>query len=28
VHTDEYGVYARLEDWGYGHKTVCHARGE
>src|SRR4051794_588215 len=27
VHTDEYGVYARLEDWGYGHKTVCHARG-
>src|SRR3954471_16472891 len=28
VHTDEYGVYGRLEDWGYGHKTVCHARGE
>ncbi len=28
VHTDEYGVYARLESWGYGHKTVCHARGE
>jgi transposase-like protein len=28
VHTDEYGVYARLEAWGYGHKTVCHARGE
>ena len=27
VHTDEYGVYARLEDWGYGHETVCHARG-
>jgi len=27
VHTDEYGVYARLEEWGYGHKTVCHARG-
>jgi transposase len=27
-HTDEYDVYARLEDWGYGHKTVCHARGE
>ena len=26
--TDEYDVYARLEDWGYGHKTVCHARGE
>jgi transposase-like protein len=28
VHTDEYAVYARLQDWGYGHKTVCHARGE
>src|SRR3954454_22447803 len=28
VHTDEYGVYGRLEEWGYGHKTVCHARGE
>src|SRR4029453_4230012 len=28
VHTDEYGIYARLEGWGYQHKTVCHARGE
>src|SRR3954462_7008449 len=28
VHTDEYDVYARLEEWGYGHKTGCHARGE
>jgi transposase len=28
VHTDEYVVYARLEEWGYGHKAVCHARGE
>ena len=28
VHTDEYDVYGRLEDWGYCHKTVCHARGE
>jgi transposase len=28
VHTDEYDVYARLEDWGYRHKTVCHGRGE
>ena len=26
VHTDEYGVYARLEGWGYQHKTVCHGR--
>ena len=28
VHTDEHGVYARLEGWGYCHETVCHARGE
>ena len=28
VHTDEYDVYARLEAWGYGHKTVRHGRGE
>jgi transposase-like protein len=28
VHTDEYGVYGRLDEWGYGHKTVCHGRGE
>jgi transposase len=28
VHTDEYGVYARLEAWGYEHKAVCHGRGE
>src|SRR4051812_6979085 len=28
VHTDEYSVYARLEAWGYQHKTVCHGRGE
>jgi transposase len=28
VYTDEYGIYARLEDWGYGHKSVCHGRGE
>src|SRR3954464_4035627 len=28
VHTDEYDIYARLEEWGYGHETVCHARGE
>jgi len=28
VHTDEYAIYARLPSWGYGHKTVCHARGE
>ena len=28
VHTDEYDAYARLEAWGYRHKTVCHSRGE
>ncbi len=28
VHTDEYASYARLQAWGYRHKTVCHARGE
>jgi transposase len=28
IHTDEYGVYARLPAWGYRHRTVCHGRGE
>jgi len=28
VYTDEYDIYARLEDWGYGHQTVCHSKGE
>lgn len=28
IHTDEYDIYARLEDWGYAHNTVCHSRGE
>jgi transposase-like protein len=28
VYTDEYEIYSRLPDWGYGHKTVCHSRGE
>ena len=28
VHTDEYDIYARLPEWGYRHKTVCHAREE
>ena len=28
AHTDEHDVYGRLEDWGYGHEAVCHARGE
>ncbi len=28
VYTDEYDIYARLEEWGYAHETVCHAEGE
>ena len=28
IYTDEYGIYARLERWGYGHKSVNHGRGE
>ncbi len=28
VHTDEYGIYARLQTWGYQHKTVSHGHGE
>jgi transposase-like protein len=28
VYTDEYNIYARLPEWGYTHRTVCHATGE
>lgn len=28
VYTDEYDIYARLPQWGYAHRTVCHASGE
>ena len=28
IFTDEYNIYARLEKWGYKHKTVCHGAGE
>jgi transposase len=28
VNTDEYDIYARLEQWGYRHQSVCHGRGE
>jgi len=28
VYTDEYDIYARLDAWGYSHKTVCHSSGE
>lgn len=28
VYTDEYDIYGRLGEWGYGHETVCHAKCE
>lgn len=28
IYTDEYDIYARLEQWGYEHQTVCHSAGE
>jgi transposase-like protein len=28
IYTDEYNIYERLEEWGYGHKTVNHSEGE
>jgi transposase-like protein len=28
INTDEYDIYARLEQWGYQHQSVCHSRGE
>lgn len=28
VYTDEYSIYNKLTEWGYGHKTVCHGAGE
>ena len=28
VYTDEYSIYARLQSWGYGHKSVHHGRRE
>lgn len=28
VYTDEYSIYDRLPEWGYEHKSVCHAIGE
>ena len=28
VNTDEYDIYARLEQWGYRHQSVCHGDGE
>ena len=28
VYTDEYAIYNRLEEWGYGHKSVNYGAGE
>ncbi len=28
IFTDEYSIYARLTEWGYGHKSVNHGQGE
>jgi transposase-like protein len=28
IYTDEYNIYTRLNEWGYGHKTVNHGQGE
>ena len=28
IYTDEYDIYARLQQWGYEHQRVCHSRGE
>ncbi len=28
IFTDEYSIYARITQWGYGHKTVNHKLGE
>jgi transposase-like protein len=28
IYTDEYGIYARLDEWGCGHKSVNHGAGE
>ena len=28
VYTDEYDIYHRMTEWGYEHRSVCHAAGE
>ena len=28
IYTDEYDIYCRKEEWGYDHRTVCHAKGK
>lgn len=28
IYTDDYGIYNRLNEWGYGHESVNHGAGE
>ncbi len=28
TNTGEYAIYGKLADWGYGHKTANHSKGE
>ena len=28
IYTDEYGIYGRLNEWGYEHESVNHGAGE
>jgi transposase-like protein len=28
IYTDDYGIYNRLEEWGYAHEVVYHGQGE
>lgn len=28
IYSDEYDIYNRLTEWGYGHKSVNHSAGE
>jgi transposase len=28
IHTEEYNIYAKLEEWDYYHKTVNHSLGQ
>jgi transposase len=27
MHADEYSIYGRLAEWGYGHNTLNHSKG-
>jgi transposase-like protein len=28
VYTDEYDIHSPMDEWGYEHRSVCHAAGE